>query len=142
MDFQVFARLVVECNRDAALWTRLPVGKEMGKSRAGCSAPLRAWQPRGGETRGSIGNGHLWAADECQEVGRKQRARKARPCLMNTPGGRQKRLRMGSLTSHHTVCKCSWGCWSSGVTCSTVTNRRASQSWEVCACLQLQDLCA
>lgn len=38
MDFQVFARLVVECNRDAALWARLPVGKEMGKSRGGCSA--------------------------------------------------------------------------------------------------------
>ena len=70
-------------------------------------APLRAWQPRGGETRGSIGNGHLWAADKCQEVGRKQRARKARPCLMNIHGGRQKGLyqkrhRMGSLASHHT----------------------------------------
>lgn len=90
MDFQVFARLVVECNRDAALWTRLPVGKEMGKSRGGCSAHTGSTQSLaapGGETKGSIGNGHLWAADKCQEVGRKQRIRKARPCLMNTHGG-------------------------------------------------------
>lgn len=122
-------------------------GRRWGRVALGAQLHSEPGSPGGGETRGSIGNGHLWAADECQEVGRKQRARKARPCLMNTHGGRQKglcqkRLRMGSLTSHHTICKCSWGCWSSGVTCSTVTNRRASQSWEVCACLQLQDLCA
>lgn len=38
MDFQVFAGLVVEYSQDAALWTSLPVGKEMGKSRGGRSA--------------------------------------------------------------------------------------------------------